>query len=798
MGFWINNFVEFERKQNRENRLVLNFRYVGDENKEQFSTKVFVKHKVKVPTGFMNKQTTKKVKDFLLKDNDLSSFEESKKGMFSVISLEIPYNKKILTKLPKQFQTGNYDKLLRFGGFYPDRKVALTENMDKLFRENKELELDNLSEINFGNFLSLDELKSLPYIIIDIEKPLWKKDFEKKYLKFRDKLLKEEKRYSKLSAKEKEKGIYFSEKRKNIISRLEKKLTIDVENVGKVELYDKKFKSDISFVGTIWGNGDNIIKEMYVIDPNKEIRQDFYRDFKVLKFEDEKGLVVGLLDNLHKRKPLISYGHNQVYDITQLRFAAEDHKIIYDPSIKGVKPKRDFVVSFIQRLREDLIYLDTLWMSKILYPYLNQKRFNTNHKLASVAKHLDIDFVKSQSHEDLRFCELERLFGNTEEVRGEGREKSLFYSCGDLDVSQAIVNKMNVFPLIENMKRILPFCTYSEISFSTNSMNKLHEFNHFQNSGNNLYYKYKSKERQDELQIFKKRFPSIKKKLLTWAGLKKIKAGEYSNVQQFYFPFEEIIKDVSFKINPILEEAYMNTKNNPEHHLGFLQYLKAFSRDILVDYYFVRRNEKIYNNLRDSKFSYKDIESKLNKDSLDRLKGSFRYLKNNFRSIYVVLDSNSRKLIRTTKSNISGLNFPLGMKPDLDLFLLKENSDKVRNNLSKANKRKLLSFMKNFDTFQESLRLNGKSLSGDYEKLLYTYIYYDSFNKSSRKFFARYKVSTDDVKNRIGKVYLNLASEIKKRNLVYLDNLGDYIFVSGENNLDCAVKIRDLESFIVK
>jgi len=809
MGFWFNNFVEFERRQKAKNKLILNFHYFGGSEEKDKNVKVLVDKNVKVPTDFITQEVFEEVKKELDEKGFYnSSFKNVGKGKFYVLNLEIPNEHFVLNELPRCFQIGNYDKLLRYGGFYPERKVTLEGKLEKLFRENERIELENLSGMTFGDFLSEEELKSLPYLIIDIEKPLWKKDGEKRNMKWKENLLKQEKKYNKLSREEQELMIEKHEKRKRIIKKLEESLALDVDGVGKINLYDLQFNADISFVGTIWGNKEKIVKELYVIDPHDEITKKEHNGFNIIKFENEKELIGGLLNSLHTRKPLISYGHNQVYDITQLRFAAENNNLLFDPFVKEIKPRRDFVRSFLQRLREDTIYLDTLWLGKIFYPFLNQKRFGTSFKLAKLAQFLDINFSKSQTHEELRFTELRRLAGMTKEIREKAIEDMVFYSCADLDVTEAIVDKMNFIPLISKMKQVLPFCTMTEIAFSPNCMDKAHEFRHFKESGNLPDYGYKAKEKQDKSAIFKKRFPGIKDELLKWVELKKAKKGTYSNVGEFYIPLEEWTCDIAFKINPQLKEVYNGIYQNEK--LPFLQYIKSFTKEIFIDYYFARRNERVYGLAK--KFLKSDdgelqkmfeaINMKIEKKEIDRLKGSFKYLKNHFRSVYSALDGNGRKLIRSTKNNLLNIKFPDIMKEDCDLYLLRKNSQEIEKSLSSFNQGKLKSFLNNFETFEKSLNSNSQILQGNVDcnpnDLLYAYIYFNRMDFERRKFYAKYSSSIDELKNKIGIGYKNLSKEIKEKNLKFLDSIGNYILLQGDANLNSAIKIRNLETFVVE
>ena len=129
MGFWINNFLEFERKQKRKNRLILNFSYISAS--ERKNVKVFVEQNIKVPTNFINQELSKEILNSFVENSNLEDLTINKKakGEFNVLSIKFPNDREILNKLPNYFQTGNYDKLLRFGGFYPERKVILNSKL---------------------------------------------------------------------------------------------------------------------------------------------------------------------------------------------------------------------------------------------------------------------------------------------------------------------------------------------------------------------------------------------------------------------------------------------------------------------------------------------------------------------------------------------------------------------------------------------------------------------------------------------------------------------------------------------
>ncbi len=808
MGYWFNNFLEFERKQNKPNRLILNLRYVSSNPDEERNVKVYVHHNVIVPSNFLIRQKAEEVLNDLKNDETLGKFNFTSKnfGKFEVLQAEVPNEASVLHKLPKAFQTGNYDRLLRFSGFFPDRKVSLDSIVLEKIGNNDEVELSGLGGIEFGEFLSEKEIRDLPYVIIDIEKPLWKKPEEKEMIDMKEKLLRKEMAFERKKEITEEEFL-GSLKRKRILGRLERMFDYDLDGTGRINLSDEKFKADVSFVGTIWGRKEEIVKELYVIDSRKEIEGSQHNGFSILRFDNERELIRNLTNKMKERKPVVSFGHNQVYDITQLKFAADDSDIMFDPAVKNVKPKRDFVRVFLQRLREDLIYVDTLWMGKIFYPYLNQKRFKTNHKLESLARFLEINFSKSLTHDELREVELNRLSGGTEEIRKKAAKEMVSYSCSDLDVTKNIIERINPFSLLVAMKGILPFCTYSEIAFSPNCINKLHEYKHFTESRNLPFHGYKQKERQDKLQIFKKRFPSLKIKRLRSLGLEKAKNGKYDNVAEYYVPLEEGAKSLVFSHYPKLGGAYAELKEK-EASFAFLQYFKTFLKDIFTDYYFTTREKSVYlNSLRNMGINdfnaesyFEIIEKTIDYSKLSSLRGSFKFLKNHFRSIYSALDTKKVKELLPTKNNLEKITYPHIMSDDADLFLLRENAEKLREGLSEFESHNLSGFLKNFENYEsitEDILTNFKD-SKMPPGILYSYIYKKRFEENSMSFLRRYKFNHQMLYDCISKVYSNLSNEISDKKLKFLDNIGDYIFVQGKEQLKNAIKIRDLDNFRVE
>ncbi|MBI2671121.1 hypothetical protein HY498_01310 [Candidatus Woesearchaeota archaeon] len=423
---WINHFVEFERKQKRVNRLVLGFYHTSGRG-----VKVFLNQKVKIPSQFFyfdsngleecirKVRNDEQLKDFMLELRCAENADQkfySNMGIFvnggirnyHVLQIDMPHNPSLEDKLPKTFQTGNYDKILRFRGFYPERKVEFSDKMNEIFlkidnfsgddkeagsidKELKgidggnsfqfskesnsyEIQLNSLRGFRFLNeFLIASELRSMSTLYLDIEKPLWKKEEEKGDIKQREKLIKEKRKNEKIPKKRRTKE--DDEKLFDLklqIAELEDSLTLNISGLDPIYLYEDLFEARISWIGTRWKNACNEtekdIKELYVWDPFNEFEHSEFNNYKIKRFDAEKDLLLDLLSTMKKRRPLLAVAHNGAYDYTQMRMALNDEKEIFDPLIEDVQPRRDFVRYFVQRMREDMIYVDTLWLNKIFYP----------------------------------------------------------------------------------------------------------------------------------------------------------------------------------------------------------------------------------------------------------------------------------------------------------------------------------------------------------------------------------------------------------------------------------------------
>ena len=389
----------------------------------------------------------------------------------------------------------------------------------------------------------------------------------------------------------------------------------------------------------------------------------------------------------------------------------------------------------------------------------------------------------------MRIVELQRLFGKTEKIREKGAALLSDYAAGDVDPAIGIEERSPFLSLITKLKMVMGYCTLTEISFATNCTNKCHDKNHFADSRNHRYYGYAQKIRENEIQIFKKRFSGLKKKMLQHFGISTKQAyGNYENVYEIYLPFEEWTKNAIYKKN--YQWKYLEKEIEKNEKFGFLQYLKSLEKEMLVDYYFARRESKIFKNYPIEKEKYKKIEEIIDKKDLDSYYGSLDYLKKNFRSIYVALSEKSggRKLIRTTKKNLLAANYPEHMEEEADLFLVRKNYNEIVKRLSPGHNRTLNAFLTNFDSFEKISWELGEKIGKEFEdrnpeKLLFLYNQYQRKQKREGMFEKRWKLKVRNMTNLIAGSYRRLAYELKNCNANVIDIKGDYLFVTADSSI---------------
>ncbi|MCS7134292.1 MAG: hypothetical protein NZ889_00310 [Candidatus Pacearchaeota archaeon] len=791
MGFWINNFIGLEGKSKRANRFILNFYYFPSAEEEPKSIKVFLKQNVKIPSCFLKYENLEKI---IKRVEKLAT--KLRKYVFNdyyVLEVELPYEKNNIKELPDVFQKGSYVKIFKYRGFYPERKVSLDAKVKKIFEEiskfekkegenkensareidfllkqinkenkfyfnvetkNYEVELNSLDGIFFEEkFLTEKDFSLARKLYLDLEKPLWKKEEEKELIKKRKELLR------KLS---KEKNAENTKSIKREIEEIEKKLTINTK-FGTIKLYEDLFDAKISFVSTIWENiNGRTIKELYVWDPLSDINEEYVNGFFIKKFKTEKELIEALTTSIKNRKPLVCIGHNEAYDITQLRFASEETRAgKFDIAVKDIVPRRDFVRDFLQRLREDLIYIDTLWLNRIFFPFLSFRSLKRSLKLEDVAKFHGIPFEKKIKHEELRDYEIKRLAGNETERKEAFRELA-DYTTKDIEIIYEISKKIP-FSLLVKLKNVMPYLTFTELAFSTSCIKKYFEKKHFDLFHNLEYYGKKQKKREEKLQLFKRVFKRKKKELLEWAGIQ-VEKENYDGAYEIYIPFEEFILDCIFRACPEFEKIYKSFENKETNKVkeniekfGFLQYMKVLAQQILTDYYWVRKCEKEAKKflgkiplfaLQQENSNLSILEKKARKNGLEReLRNSFSTLDYSlecFYDLYNFLDAKTKKELKN-KPEIEAL-FMLYRKKELGL---KEKKEKL-----------LRTFVGSFKKFLETSEMLVEKMKIPKE-IFYALYYQEKSKKEKKRFEKKYNLKVEELTRKIAISYKNLKRELE-------------------------------------
>lgn len=763
---WFNHFFQYGKSPKSENPLTLGFRLIGNPEEKEKRQKITLQVPLKVTSKPLQEEEAEQLRSSIISIPEFANFPIREKdnptgnSTYKVLEIEVPNKRSILKLLPEEFQTGDYDKRFRFG-FFPEQKFKSLDLAQRVIQgHEQDYEPD---------FLSEDEFRRLPYVIIDIEKPLWKKEDEKTWLKRRKILLKSIK---------KEKSQERIERINSLIGRLEDKLTTNIEGVGEAKLFDDSLRADISFVTPIWvDDAGDVEKEIYILDPRGECLIDEYNGYKLRKFRTERDLVSSLTSKFHEKSPVISVGHNQVYDYTQLRFAADSHKDIFDPSVEGHEPKRDFVRSFTQRLREDLVYLDTMWFSSICFPFLRQKRHGDSLRLESVANFLGIEFKKSLTHEQLREVEARRLAGQTEEIRKKALEEMLIYSSTDVEVTAQIKDKLPFAQILTQLKRVFPFSTYSKLAFSPNSAAEQNEYAYFRKRGCLPYTGFFSKERLDETTFSSDLTKKWKKEQLSSNKIFRARRGKYENVAELYLPLEDWMFRFAVMITGRnLAESYVELSKDPVQKMAILQYVKSVLKSPFTDYFITRRYEQ--NALQ----SADKLESKcgVSDEVTSRLTASYRKIERGISSLLPDIKGEKRKLIEPISGPVQETLFALRQDRDLDclcsqlatLYLIDRNRDALREDLVPAKKADLTKIVNGFREFSEIARVANLELNKAYF-ISQTHL----AERAKARFFARYGFSYEDFQNHLNSYYPALKEDLTRSGAEFLEAKEDYIYV---------------------
>jgi len=788
---WFNNFFQYGKSPKSENMLTLGFRLLNSEESKK-TEKITLSSPIRATSRPLQNQEAEQLMQSIESNPELANFHIIEKELssgnsaYKVLEIEIPNKRSVIKTLPREFQRGDYDKRLRFR-FFPEQKFKSLDLVQRV--------LNNENQDYKPDFMSEDEFSNLPYVIIDIEKPLWRKEDEKINLKRREQLLK-------ASAKDK-----FQERKERInslLGRLEKKLTVNIDGVGEARLFDEALRADISFVTAYWSDDQRgKEKEIYLLDPREECQKDEHNDYKLKKFKTEKELVMALTAKFHEKNPVLSFGHNQVYDYTQLRFAADSYKYIFDPSVKDNKPRRDFVKSFLQRLREDLIYLDTMWLSQIFHPFLRQRSFGTSLKLESVARFNGIDFKKSLTHEQLREVEARRLIGQTEEIRKKALEDLLIYSSTDIEVTSQIKDKLPFAKLLTQLKRVFPFSTYSKLAFSPNSASEQNEYSYFRKRGCLPYTGFMSKERLDESIFASKLIKTWKKERLSSNNLFRARRGVYDNVTEFYLPLEDWMFRFATAISgKKLAEAYVALSDNPIQKMAFLQYVKAMLKSPNTDYFIARRYEQNAESSRKFSTTPESVNN-ISDEVIRALASSYRKIERGLFSLLPQINGEQRALLKPSKIDMQKNLFEPkqnnsinGLGPQLEtLALFKKNDSVLRKNLVPSKKADLSKIVNGFSELLETASHAKVNINRAYS-ISQQYL----AERAKARFFSRYGFSYDDFQSHLNEYHEALEVELTKNGAEFIDSKGDYIFVRSSNgepfkDLNLAMKVRQLDSY---
>jgi len=773
----------------------------------------------------------------------------------------------------KHFQE-NSEKLIVNG---KEHLKNYSKAMTILNRINKEIDKDNGINNNTDNYISLnyetfeyeivladmsqikilsesinsDELMNQVWVIGDIEKPLWKRIDERKRLELRDYLIglkkgkksrleqrigslekqlsktRMKKRIEKLNAKIDGMKLLVKDYSREperidaILSKVESKLT---KNIGsyEVRLWEDDYDAKISWVALIYKMRDNIlIKELHTL---RETGLSEINGFRIIKYQDEKDLISGIIKGMKKRKAAVFANHNLPYDVTQIRYASDElNAEPMDIFIRNIFPRRDFVRKIYQKMKKGTFeYFDTYRQAVIHHTYLRSNNPKGDHKLETFTNYLfgEGSFRKSISYEQLRELEVKAINNDEEAARIIAD-----YVTSDVLPIYRIITETSYLKTAFKIQHKMPYLTLTEILFSPQCVRKFFHYKHWKKNHNHKYYKYEQKEREDFLQISKKRFPAIKREQFRKNGINISPiTGMHELVIQAYVPFELWLKDAIKRISKEMWDYLNDLSDNPIEKFGQLQYVKAFLRDVLADYYFAM-NEKIrfWNILKKVALEEKrleDIANKLqNADNglLNKYYTSYDKLKNQYRSIYVGANADIRKVIRQKRLHKTFPQQKLDFVYDafrednLDIILLKENIKAIQESLSEGYEIELKRFSSNYSTFENTQRdlckiaesiIKEAGINIAPTNLVYAINQMRRAKEKARKFLFEYGISTDSIKKLIDEGYQRLREEISSKKVEIVMQRGDYLFLKFINHDtkisdDILIPIRLIRNFVV-
>ena len=667
-------------------------------------------------------------------------------------------------------------------------------------KENKGLNILGVKGIEFQEHL-YKELTQQNIAYFDIEKPLWKRKDEKILLDRRDELLKL-KSLPNYRSSDKQKRI------NRLVNELEEKLTINF-NGSIIPLYDKRFDAIINNITLLVANNVNVgLRQYYKINYNPGAEPDLF-GYKVFNFCNERDLLNEFFYQLRKTESYFLSNHVIPYDLIQTRDAFLEHKLHkkFDLATQFLNPKRDAVRKVYQRvLSPGQEIIDTHRLMFNFFPFLKSK-YGTSHRLEDSARFIrslrkiDREFKKIATHEELRDLVLESMLGNKE------AELTLDnYTIRDVeDPLRDIVEYPLFMDIALKVKKLMPHVSLTSIMFSPSIMEELHKTIHFEKNHNERYFGYEEKVREDEKEIFKKRYGVLKSRLFEKNSIK-ILNQDAEDVVQAYMPVELWLKDFLIHLFPGWRQYFDALPGDHLEKFAALRYPNYFLQDPLIDYYFYIRERNIYyNNLSkisldkgEAKLIFSELERKilsLNKlfllNAYDR---TYERLKNNYRSIYAKAPRDLRSLIRLKPIHLffeehpqaeSLLGFKLFEQDNKDLIDLRnipeEFIKQFKDNVKTLNKR----YASTYDTFLETSRdleaiVNGVIPQIEKFDLIYLLNQRRRATRRAKKFKSFYNENPEHFDFIFNFAFEQLSRELKQNNLQAVGLQGDYLFIKDD------------------
>ena len=619
-----------------------------------------------------------------------------------------------------------------------NRKNSFLYNLNS---SDTEIYLDSKQGFRvLDDVITVDEIRADRWVFFDIEKPLWKSDWQKAMISARNSLAKQdvhvsrkerrlkcleaaldnasndEKRqkiYKKIEANKRAVANYYSvsveereERRQRFVSKLEGRLTEKIAG-REVHWWDDKYDAKISWFHIVFRMEDGTeIKEIHTL---YSFGQDCVEGFKVVSHSSEKELLNSVLGLIKRIKPFVYANHNPAYDVSQVKRAAEETGSEgFDVLVKSVFAGRDVSISAYQRIKENQgeINIDTWRRSANDEPYLSSGNPKGNHKLASVSSFWfgESTFKKSIDYDMMREFEVKAINGDVSAMRALAK-----YAVSDVLIVKKILEETPYLERAYDTWKMMPFTTLTKAAFSSAQVKEITEYEHWKRHGNHLNFGWFGDKRRKEREIVReKRLPEIKKKQLQDEEINVYPIrGFYPEVVQKYMPLELWILDLITKNYPMFREYAFGLRSKPLDRIAQLQPLKHFfANEMAVDAYYGLNAKFRYDDRVGA--SWKDPGSlsmllsafnnnvkkrdKSSEDSLRRFDSLVDLSRDLYRGVYSNLPSDLRNAIRLPRFKIGCEQAEMDfedwvVRDNYDILKALTNKIGVRNHLNDKGKR---------------------------------------------------------------------------------------------------------------